>query len=1279
MRFLLLLATVFLGSLMACFGHGSMASPISRSYEVFLENPEHPSSAAGRAAVAAAGTQAFYDWHEVNRQLPNHDYRTQIPDGKLPGAGRDKYAGLNLARTDWPATKVQPGHFHCVFYAATPHDPSYFEAYITKADYDPRQPLKWSDLEPLPGGENARLEGKNYLFDVTLPTRKGRHVLYVIWQRIDPVGEVFFSTSDLDFGGVDYGTAAPDPMVAPDAPADHDHGGSTPTPTPTPVPTSTPAPGSRDARFENDQVIVTFKLTSDWISGYQGDVVIENKTSTILRDWSLSFRIEREPVSPWNARLASKSGDRYTFDAQPYIWNKDVPARGKVSFGFTGSPGNLTKAPSDFIFQTSGGGTSPTPTPVPTPTPTPPPTPTPTPTPMPTATPVPTPTPTPTATPAPGSPNTTVNLGNVSVTFKVTNDWRSGFEAQVVIKNLTSTVIKDWNLAFDLNRSISSIWNAGYTQVSSSRYAFNAQLYTWNKDIPAGGSVSFGFLGSPGSLTQPPSNFTFQPSSGGGNPTPTPTPTATPSPTPTATPTPTPTPVPTPTPTPTPAAPKFAIEDIVVDEPKSGVAVAQVKVTLLPAATSVAGVSYQTKNGIAESGSDYVAANGNLLFEPGTTFKTIPVTILSDSITEGLESFTVELSAVVGGEISRAVGTVTIREANAGTGKFNYSEALQKSLFFYDAQRSGKLPANFRVKWRGDSALEDGSDAGLDLSGGYYDAGDHVKFALPMATSMTLLAWGGIEYGSAYQSTQQKEAFLSAIRWGADWLIKAHPSDNVFYGQVGNGGSDHSYWGPPETMTMSRPSYKADTSKPGTEIAAEAAAALASAHILFKNEDAAYATKLLQHAKTLFAFADNYRGTYTNAIPDAASYYNSYSGYYDELVWAAAWLYRATGETSYLQKAEAIYTEQFQNKSLKWTISWDDKIYGANVLLAQLTGKDVYKNATQRWLNYWTVGDNGARIKYTPGGLAWLDQWGSLRYAANTAFMAFIYADRVGDVGTRYRDFAKAQINYMLGDNPNSRSYVVGFGNNPPINPHHRAAHGSWSNNISNPVNNRHVLYGALVGGPSAASDTAYTDDRTNYVTNEVALDYNAGFTGALARMASEYGGAPLAGFPAAETPDDEYFVEASINQQGTGFTEIRALLNNRSAFPARSSNALSFRYYVDLSELFALGYNETSVEVRTNYTQGGTASPLQAYDTARKIYYTEVSYAGTRIAPGGGNTYWKETQFRLSLKSGVPASAWNPYNDPSYSGLVSGNQNTKKTDKIPVYESGKKLYGTEP
>src|SRR6187402_3486175 len=87
--------------------------------------------------------------------------------------------------------------------------------------------------------------------------------------------------------------------------------------------------------------------------------------------------------------------------------------------------------------------------------------------------------------------------------------------------------------------------------------------------------------------------------------------------------------------------------------------------------------------------------------------------------------------------------------------QFNYAEALQKSIFFYEAQRSGALPANNRVNWRGDSALDDGKDVSVDLTGGWYDAGDHVKFGFPMAFSATMLAWGAVEYRSAYADSGQ--------------------------------------------------------------------------------------------------------------------------------------------------------------------------------------------------------------------------------------------------------------------------------------------------------------------------------------------------------------------------------------------------------------------------------------------------------------------------------------------------------------------------------------------
>src|SRR5262245_38662383 len=128
----------------------------------------------------------------------------------------------------------------------------------------------------------------------------------------------------------------------------------------------------------------------------------------------------------------------------------------------------------------------------------------------------------------------------------------------------------------------------------------------------------------------------------------------------------------------------------------------------------------------------------------------------------------------------------TARHQELARKRFYYAEALQKALFFFDAQRSGDLPTGFRVTWRGDSALNDGRDVGIDLTGGYYDAGDHMKFALPLASALTLMAWGGIEYRGGYERPAQWSHLLDVIRWGADWIMKAHASERVFYAQVGD-------------------------------------------------------------------------------------------------------------------------------------------------------------------------------------------------------------------------------------------------------------------------------------------------------------------------------------------------------------------------------------------------------------------------------------------------------------------------------------------------------------
>lgn len=82
----------------------------------------------------------------------------------------------------------------------------------------------------------------------------------------------------------------------------------------------------------------------------------------------------------------------------------------------------------------------------------------------------------------------------------------------------------------------------------------------------------------------------------------------------------------------------------------------------------------------------------------------------------------------------------------SANGVYNYGQVLGLSMLFYEAQRSGKLPANNRIKWRGDSGLNDRAPDGRDVTGGWYDAGDNVKFNLPMAWSAGVLAWSLVDF-----------------------------------------------------------------------------------------------------------------------------------------------------------------------------------------------------------------------------------------------------------------------------------------------------------------------------------------------------------------------------------------------------------------------------------------------------------------------------------------------------------------------------------------------------
>lgn len=599
-------------------------------------------------------------------------------------------------------------------------------------------------------------------------------------------------------------------------------------------------------------------------------------------------------------------------------------------------------------------------------------------------------------------------------------------------------------------------------------------------------------------------------------------------------------------------------------------------------------------------------------------------------------------------------------EGIEGTGDFNYGEALQKSLLFYELQRSGDLPDQTRCNWRGDSALNDGQDAGLDLTGGWYDAGDNVKFNLPMAYSAAMLAWSVYENREGYEESGQLQYALDNIRWVTDYLMRCHPEDDIYYYQVGDGNSDHSWWGPCEVMTMNRPSYYVDTENPGSAVSGEAAAALAAASVIFEESDPDYSALCLEHAESLYAFADETRSD--DGYTAANGFYNSWSGFYDELSWAGAWLYIATGEQDYLDNAQSCYAQA--GHDYDWSMCWDDVHIGAAVLLAGLTGDSSYTSAVEQHLDFWCND-----ITYTPDGLAWLDSWGSLRYATTTGFIAAVYSTYdvcPSDKASQYWDFAESQCNYALGSS--GRSYVVGFGENPPEHPHHRTAQGSYCDNMNEPSSHRHTLYGALVGGPDATGN--YNDTVSDYTANEVACDYNAGFTGLLSMMYSEYHGQTLVDFGAVEPVGQEYSTEASINAQGDGFIEIKTLVYNMTAWPARAATDVELRYFIDLSEIYEAGYDASDVQITTNYTQSGTVDGLKVWNEEEHIYYLSIVYNDGQLYPGGQSQYRSEMQTRLI----GPADIWDNSNDFSFQGLENGDGSY-----LGLYENGVLIFGSEP
>lgn len=653
-------------------------------------------------------------------------------------------------------------------------------------------------------------------------------------------------------------------------------------------------------------------------------------------------------------------------------------------------------------------------------------------------------------------------------------------------------------------------------------------------------------------------------------------------------------------------------------------------------------------------------------------------------------------------------GTVA---ASSTSPAYNYAEALQKALVFYEAQRSGNVtPRNTRLEWRGPSHLHDGSAAGVDLSGGLYDAGDVPKWPDTMAFAATTLAWSGVVYRNGYLSSGQMPYLKSNLRWLTEFMLRGfrcgdinNPATYVIYVEISDVNQDHGYWAADEVMELlnpNRPVYYADKDAPAVNFVADAAASLAAASVVFhQNGEPEYAALLRGRAAALYRFAKAYRESpnahkkWKQSAGTAPTMVDlNDSGHFEgdpasKLCWAALWLHQAT--TGAKTASPAGYLDDAMGYAARLDANgygYNDYSLGDYILLAKLSGKASYKTAIEKKLDTWVS------TPRTPGGLAKIGtpgDYGKLRNVNNAAFPTFVYADSglaAPEKARAYTAWAQSQLDYALGSNPSERSYEMGFqppGKSVVRSIHHRTAQGVWagfehliSNRPEFSLVARHTLYGALIGGPNW--DDEFIEDNAPQ-QHEVALDFQSGFTGNLARMtdrlnlrqgARDWKGNQPPNEARDNYDDREFFVDAAVLQQGRGFVEIKAQINNRSRWPARDKSTLSFRYYFTPQPGRLL--NATLLA-----NDGATLTgPIPA---GHNLAYFTFDFHGQHIGPLGldakqGYRHLERRTVAFRLQG---SETWDPRGDWSCYGLRRGP--LARTAYLPVFDNAQLIGGATP
>lgn len=416
----------------------------------------------------------------------------------------------------------------------------------------------------------------------------------------------------------------------------------------------------------------------------------------------------------------------------------------------------------------------------------------------------------------------------------------------------------------------------------------------------------------------------------------------------------------------------------------------------------------------------------------------------------------------------------------------------------------------------------------IDVSGGWHDAGDYGRYVVPGAKSVAdlLIAYDAnpklfSDSIGIPESGNGVPDVLDEVRYELEWMLKMQDSQT---GGVHHKVSCENFPGyvMPETETD-----ELIVTPVSTTATADFCASMAMAYEYYQKFDKDFAEKCLNAAKNAWAFLQkNPNFIFSNPSDITTGDYGDTSDI-DERYWAAAQMWRATGEDTYRTALESMSVQN----GMDWMEVGD---YG-NIAILTMDGvdtnSDLYTRAKTSILK--EADQMKGLSQSNPYGVSVSRyNWGSNMGVATSGMILNLAYQMTED--STYLDTSRSNLHYLLGNNAMGECFVTGYGTVSPEHPHHRPS-----------MAKNQAMKGMLVGGVnSGLEDSAakaycanspsakcYVDHWESYSTNEITIYWNSPLTCLLSMNST------------ARTPEHDDIISGDVNQDQTVNTADIVLL----------------------------------------------------------------------------------------------------------------------------------------